>query len=126
MGRPDWALLLRFGLVGLLNTAFSYVVFVLLLAATQWPDGALVGAALAGVAFNFQTLRRLVFRSRGNVLRFVAVYLAVLTLNAAGLRALRLYGLSDRAAQAALTLPVAALAFAGQRGFVFPRAAPPA
>lgn len=40
---------------------------------------ALLVATAAGVAFNFQTSQRLVFRSRGHGLRFVAVYGVVLT-----------------------------------------------
>ena len=117
----DWLLLLRFGLVGLLNTAFAYAVFALLLHLHTWPGAALVIAAAAGTAFNFQTSRRLVFRSRGHVVRFLAVYAVVLALNWVALQALRWCGLPDLESQALLTLPIAALSFLGQHRFVFGR-----
>jgi putative flippase GtrA len=77
---------------------------------------------MAGVAFNFQTSRRLVFRSGGHAVRFVAVYAVILALNWAALLGLRSCGLSDPGAQALLTLPIAALSFLGQQRFVFGRA----
>jgi len=115
----DWFLILRFGVVGLLNTAFSYVVFAVLVLVSDWPGAALAGATVAGVAFNFQTSRRLIFRSRGRALSFVAVYIVVFVLNWAALRALRWYGIPALEAQALLTLPIAAISFIGQQTFVF-------
>jgi putative flippase GtrA len=122
----EWRLLLRFGLVGPLNAAFGYAGFVLLLWLGIWPGVALAGANLAGVAFNFQTSRRLVFRSPGRVVRFVAAYAAVLAINLAALRVLRDQGLSDTLSQALLTPPLAALSFVAQSRFVFPRPGRPA
>jgi len=110
---------LRFGLVGLVNTGFGYTVFAILVLAGIWPGVALIGTMAAAVAFNFQTSRRLVFRSNGSVLRFVAVYIVVLAVNWATLRLLQWYGLTDLEAQAFLTLPVAVASFVGQRHFVF-------
>jgi putative flippase GtrA len=112
---------LRFGLVGLLNTAFGYLVFALLVHITMWPSVALALSAAAGTAFNFQTSRRLVFHTRGDALRFVAVYAFVLVLNWICLRGLHACGLSDLYAQALLTLPIATLSFVCQRHFVFTR-----
>lgn len=119
----DWLLLLRFGLVGVLNAAFAYAVFALLLHLDIWPGAALVAAAAVGTAFNFQTSRRLVFRSRGRVVRFIVVYALVLAFNWAALRALRWCSLPDLESQALLTLPIAAISFFGQRRFVFGRTA---
>jgi len=118
-GQREWQLLLRFGFVGLLNTAFGYAVFALLVLAGSGPFVALTVATVAGVAFNFQTSRRLVFRSRGRTLRFIALYVAVLLLNTGALRALRDSGLSNLEAQAILALPVACLSFIGQKSLVF-------
>ena len=120
-----WLLFLRFGLVGLLNAAFGYTVFAFLVLAGIWPGAALVGSTIAGVAFNFQTSRRLVFRSRGRALRFVAVYAVVLAVNWAALRTLRWCGLPDLESQALLVLPIAALSFLGQQTFVFEQATKP-
>jgi putative flippase GtrA len=112
----------RFGLVGLLNAGFGYAVFALLIREGIWPGVALIAAAVAGTIFNFQTSRRLVFRSRGDAMRFVGVYAVVLVVNWSALFALRLYDLPDLESQALLTLPIAALSFLGQRRFVFGRA----
>jgi putative flippase GtrA len=113
------ALFLRFGVVGLLNTAFGYAVFATLILLGLWPGAALVASTIAGVAFNFQTSRRLVFRSSGRFLIFVTLYGAVLTLNWAALRALHSGGLNDLLSQALLAPPLAAISFLGQRVFVF-------
>jgi GtrA-like protein. len=57
---------LRFLLVGALNTAFGYAIFLLSLKLGMSVGAALSASTLAGVVFNFQTSRRLVFRSAGN------------------------------------------------------------
>ena len=114
-------LFVRFGVVGLLNAGFGYAVFALLIRGGIWPSVALIGAAVAGTLFNFQTSQRLVFRSRGDAVRFVGVYAVVLAVNWSALFALRRWGLPDLESQALLTLPIAALSFLGQRRFVFGR-----
>lgn len=121
--RQAWLQFVRFGFAGLVNAAFCYAVFAALLLAGAPPLAALVAATGAGIVFNFQTSRRLVFRSRGRGLRFVAVYGAVLVLNWVALQALRQLGLSALEAQALLTLPLAAASFLGQKAFVFGPAA---
>jgi putative flippase GtrA len=114
-------LFVRFGLVGLLNAGFGYAVFALLIREGIWPSVALIAAAVAGTIFNFQTSQRLVFRSRGDAVRFVGVYVVVLAVNWSALFALRRCGLPDLESQGFLTLPIAALSFLGQRRFVFGR-----
>jgi putative flippase GtrA len=81
--------------------------------------GALVGSAVAGVAFNFMTSRRLVFRTDGQLARFIALYAGLLTLNWLALRLASGIGLPDLAAQAILAMPIAGLSFVCQRRFVF-------
>lgn len=112
-------LFLRFGIVGLLNTAFGYVVFAGLCLTGLWPLAALVGSTLAGVAFNFQTSRRLVFRTRGRGLRFCLVYLLILAANWALLRMMNDAGFNAIEAQAVLALPLSIASFVGQKVFVF-------
>jgi putative flippase GtrA len=119
----EWFLILRFGVVGMINTSFSYVVFAVLVLLSGWPGVSLAGATIAGVAFNFQTSRRLIFRSDGRALWFVAVYAVVFSLNWAALRALLWYGVPPLWAQALLILPIAAVSFIGQRAFVFAKLA---
>jgi len=115
----EWRLRLRFIAVGLLNTAFGYAMFAVLIRLGVPAGPALVVATLLGIAFNFQTSRRLVFRAHGRWLRFLAVYGFVLAVNWALLRAARAEGIGPLWAQAALVLPLAALSFLGQRLFVF-------
>ncbi len=125
---PGGVLFARFVGVGLLNTAFGYGVFAALVLAGGWPGAALVVATVAGVAFNFQTTRRLVFRTdgRGRVVRFVLVYGLTLAINWLALRLLRALGVPALGAQAALALPMAALSFVFQRALVFNVAVEPA
>ena len=116
---PSTLLVLRFGLVGLVNTVFGYAAFAVLVLLGAGPEFALIGATVAGVVFNFQTSRRLVFRSTGRSVRFLAVYVVVLALNWLALRLLLRAGLPELQGQALLALPLAAVSFAGQRWFVF-------
>jgi putative flippase GtrA len=112
-------LLLRFGLTGILNAAFAYALFAILLLAGFGTGVALLVATAAGVAFSFQTSKRLVFRTKGHALRFVAVYGLVLALNWLALHGLSAIGVSTLVGQALLILPAAILSFLGQKMFVF-------
>ncbi|WP_174300953.1 GtrA family protein [Caulobacter sp. S45] len=111
----------RFLAAGACNTLFGYSVFALLTWLGAAPLAALVGSTAAGVAFNFQTSRRLVFRSgrTGRAHRFVGIYLVLLASNWAVLSGLRRLGVPTLAAQALLLLPFAAASFAAQRVLVF-------
>jgi len=115
----SWHLPLRFAVVGLLNTAFGYVVFAGTLLAGAGSTIALLAGAFAGAAFNFQTSRHLVFRRRGVWQRFIAVYAVVLSLNWLALRWANLAGMSSLEAQAMLSLPVAAFSYICQKNLVF-------
>lgn len=82
----DAARIGRFLATGLLNTAFGYGLYALLLAAGMPYLPALVLATVAGVAFNFFTFGRLTFRAAldsGTFARFVAGYGLALAVNAA-------------------------------------------
>ena len=113
--------LIRFLAVGLVNTAFGYAVFLVALRLGAVAAVALMISTLAGIAFNFQTSRHIVFRSRraGLTLRFSLVYVAVFAINCTALAGLRRMGLPNGMGQAVMVLPMAMLAFAMQRGFVF-------
>jgi putative flippase GtrA len=84
-----------------------------------WTSGALAGGTIAGIAFNFQTSRRLVFRSKGRIVCFVAIYTVGFALNWPALRAPRWYGVPALEARALLSLPIAAVSFIGQQALVF-------
>ena len=111
----------RFLTVGLLNTAFGYGCFALLLLAGVGSAVALLVATILGVFFNFKTIGLLVFRSRENrrIVRFVLVYGVVYSVNLAGLEMLVCLGMSAYLAGALLILPCAALAFLLQKHLVY-------
>jgi putative flippase GtrA len=109
-------------LVGILNTAFGYTLFALFIF-LRFPDSlAVLLATLAGVAFNFRTIGKMVFKSNDNsaIIRFLLVYGMTYLLNVAGLRVLAaLYHLSMYRAGAVLLLPMALISFLLHKGFVF-------
>jgi putative flippase GtrA len=114
-------LFVRFGIVGLLNTAFSYLLFVGFVLVGIWPGPSLILAAMLGIAFNFQTAKRLVFLSKGNRrwVRFALIYAGVLALDWLLLRIARELGINELVAQFWLVLPLAGLSFLCQSAFVF-------
>jgi putative flippase GtrA len=115
----------RFVAVGALNTAFGYSVFYLLLALSGHSIASLAIATIFGMLFNFRSIGGLVFGSSDSRLltRFIAVYVVVFIVNAAGLRALELLGVGSALAAALLIPVMAALAYRLMRDFVFSAAA---
>ena len=77
----DW-LFVKFVLVGILNTAFGYLVFALLLFLGLHYTLAVILSTIAGVLFNFKTTGTLVFKNHNNklIFKFVAVYTITTTL----------------------------------------------
>ncbi|MHB8285414.1 MAG: GtrA family protein [Caulobacteraceae bacterium] len=109
----------RFILVGVLNTAFGYAAFSLVTLLGAKPLLALLIANGVGVAFNFHTARRIVFRRRdsGRPVRFTLLYGVLMLVNWVALKGLLALGSPTLAAQAFLVLPMAGLSFLGQRQF---------
>jgi putative flippase GtrA len=114
-----WREPFRFLLVGVINTAFGYLAFAALTLMGAGSGVALIAAAAISIAFNFQTSRRLVFRTRGRWAPFLATYLFVLAGNWEALQLARMHGLPQLEAQALLCLPIAALSYVCQKRFVF-------
>lgn len=116
--------LIRFLLVGVLNTLFSYCCYVLLLIIGLHYAVAVLLATVLGVLFNFKSYGTLVFESRDNrhLLRFIGVYVLGYLLNVAGLRLLTGLGMSPYFAGAVLLLPMAILTFFLHKRYVFRRA----
>ena len=113
--------LVRFGAVGVLNTAFGYGLYALFVHLGVLPELALLVATIIGVIFNFFTTGRLVFRNSDNGLfiRFAAAYASIYVLNALALRGLLGAGLGPFIAQAML-VPFSVIGtFAIMRAFVF-------
>lgn len=111
----------RFAGNGLFNTALSYALFVVMLKMGMPVFDALLSSAGITTVFNFHISRLLVFRSKqkGLLLRFMSVYSVMLLVNYAVLLALQACGMPIWLAQAAVVLPIAALAYAAQRSLVF-------
>lgn len=111
----------RFLVVGVLNTAFGYGAFYLLLRAGFAATPALALATIVGVVFNFFTTGRVVFANcdPARLWRFASVYAIVFVFNAALLElALRL-GVGAAGAQALLLAPCVALSYFLNRTLVF-------
>lgn len=113
---------MRFLLVGGLNTAFGYGVFV----ACLWlgMHYAIAGAiaTVLGVLFNFKSTGKLVFRSTSNskLPRFVAVYAIIYLINMLALGVMLRFGIPEWLGGLILLLPSAILSYVLNRQFVFP------
>ncbi|SKC81848.1 Putative flippase GtrA (transmembrane translocase of bactoprenol-linked glucose) [Burkholderia sp. CF099] len=115
--------LIRFLVVGGINTLFGYsVFFVLTWMGLHYPL-AIALATIAGVSFNFQSVGRLVFGGapRSRFWRFVGVYCLIYVVNLAAVRALLEVGISVYVANAIVLLPLSLLAFLLNRRLVFSR-----
>ncbi|WP_084068646.1 GtrA family protein [Paraburkholderia heleia] len=120
--RTHWQLL-RFLIVGGINTVFGYSVFAVLTWFGMRYPLAIGLATVAGVSFNFQSIGRLVFGGapRSRFWRFVGVYCLVYLFNLGGVRLLLAAGASVYVANAVVLLPLSLIAFLLNRRFVFPR-----
>lgn len=119
--RPTWRFT-RYLLVGALNTAFGYGVFV----ACLWlgMHYALAGAisTALGVLFNFKSTGRLVFGNRGSekLPHFVAVYAIIYLVNTLAIGVMLKFGTPEWLGALILILPSAILSYILNRQFVFP------
>ena len=120
MGDVRWQLV-RFLIVGLGNTIFSYAVYALgLFMGLPYWLASLV-ALVIGIAVGFVTQGRLVFRSslEGRLPIFVTVWAALYGVNILVIRLLTDLGIDAYLAGAIATLPTVALSFALNRLVVF-------
>jgi putative flippase GtrA len=109
----DHIRLLRFLAVGLINTAFGYAAFALLVTIGFDDQLALALAFALGVLWNYCTHARLVFdtKGRGRMVPYGFAYAGIYALNAMALKGATTAGLTALVAQALLVLPMAALSF---------------
>jgi len=116
----------RFLAVGVLNTAFGYGVYYLLLRASGHAIFALTLGTIIGVLFNFLSTGGIVFRSRDPrlVWRFVLVYVVVYLYNAIGLATLESRGVDPAIGGLVLIPGAVAISWLLNSRFVFGRAAP--
>lgn len=123
----DLPRLMRFFIVGGVNTVFGYSAYaVFLFVGFHYAAAALLGTVV-GVVFNFFTTGRLVFNQvmhGGLLVRFVAVYAVVYGVNVAALAALQKvvvgsYRFGPYGSGIVLIVPIALLSYVLMRRFVF-------
>ena len=104
---------IRFLLVGLLNTAFGYSIYFVLVLLGFQPQVALLVSFAAGVLWNYFTTARLVFDTHGarRFPAYIVAYMFIYAINAGSLQALLKIGLSPLVAQAVLLPLLAVLAY---------------
>ena len=102
-----------FLLMGLVNTAFGYAVYALLVWLGLAPRVALALSFAIGVVWNYFTHARIVFQQRGfdRLLPYVGAYVLILGINTVLLEGLLRLGVGPYAAQALLAPVSAALSF---------------
>jgi putative flippase GtrA len=113
--------LLRFLIVGALNTAVGYALFATFILLGFHYALATLFAVSLGVLFNFRTIGILVFRDSdpSKIYRFALVYAVVYGLNVGLLRIAAIYELDMLIAGALIAPPIALVSFALHRVFVF-------
>lgn len=116
----DW-LFVKFILVGVLNTAFGYMAYALLLFLGLHYTLAVVLSTIAGVLFNFKTTGTIVFKNNNNklIFKFVAVYAITTTLGIIILRMAELAGINLYLAGLVSTGICAIIAFLLNKNWVF-------
>lgn len=116
----DW-LFVKFIFVGVLNTAFGYMAYALLLFLGLHYTLAVVLSTIAGVLFNFKTTGTIVFKNNNNklIFKFVAVYAITTTLGIIILRMAELAGINLYLAGLVSTGICAIIAFLLNKNWVF-------
>ena len=116
----DW-LFVKFIFVGVLNTAFGYLAYALLLFLGLHYTLAVVLSTIAGVLFNFKTTGTIVFKNNNNklIFKFVAVYAITTTLGIIILRMAELAGINLYLAGFVSTGICAIIAFLLNKNWVF-------
>jgi putative flippase GtrA len=112
---------LRFLFVAGINTVFGYSFFAaLVLLGIHYPLAAAIGT-VAGILFNFQTTRRLVFESHdlSLIFRFFAVYGITYVVGISILRWAELRGIPVLLTSAVLAIPMGFFSYTLQKLLVF-------
>jgi putative flippase GtrA len=113
--------LVRFFIVGGINSVFGYGLFALFIRLGLHPSLALLLATVLGVAFNFGTIGKLVFKTLELrlIMKFVMVYTVLYLVNWLFLKLLLMAGYSAYVGGAVLVVPMGVLGFVLHRTFVF-------
>lgn len=113
--------LLKFLIVGILNTAVGYTIFLIGLQIGLHYSIAIAIATVLGTLFNFKSTGAMVFRSHDNsrLFHFIIVYCVIYFLNVAGVATLLLFGLQEWLAGLLLLLPLALVSYFLNSRYVF-------
>ncbi len=118
---------IRFVLVAILNTAFGYVIYAILLwffnllkLENPYVYASFFGYVI-GVLFNFKTYSALVFKTKNNrlIFKFILVYVICFLVNISCIRLLELAKVNNYAAGAITAIPVGFLGYILNSVFVF-------
>jgi putative flippase GtrA len=113
--------LLRFFIVGGLNTIFGYLVFAFFIYFNLHYVLATLLAQICGVLFNFKTTGFWVFKNRDNrlILRFFGVYLFTYLLNIGILKLFEMNNVTSLIGEAIIIIPLAMISFYLNKKLVF-------
>lgn len=113
--------LIRFFIVGGINTIFGYSVFAILIFLKFHYSIATLLSVILGVLFNFKTTGKLVFENTNNFLifKFIGVYVIIYILNVVSLKILEIIKVNMYLAGMLLILPMAIVSFMLNNKFVF-------
>jgi putative flippase GtrA len=112
---------LRFLLVGVLNTAFSYAVYALLITIGLPIAWASLGALLIGVVWSFMTQGKIVFKklSKASFFKFVLNWTVIYFLNVELIYKLIQFNMNAYSAAAVATIPVTIISYFSMKYIVF-------
>lgn len=113
--------LFKFLVVGVLNTAVGYSLYILSLWAGLHYAAALAVATVLGTLFNFKSIGRLVFSDgdHSKLPKFLLVYLIVYLVNVTGVGLLVRIGIAEWLSGLLLLLPLALLSYSLNSRLVF-------
>jgi len=113
--------LVRFVLVGVINTLFSYAIYCALVFAGLSFAFANLIALVLGIVFSFKTQGRLVFRNSGGrqFVKFVLVWGILYFVSVVIIGKLTIYGLSAYRAGAVALFVTSVLSYVAQKFFIF-------
>lgn len=113
--------LVKFVLVGILNTVFGYTLWALLLFLGMHYALAVIVSTIIAVLFNFKTTGSIVFKNKDNKLlfKFVQVYIITMCINIFLLKIAKTAGLNLYIVGFVLTIVMAMITFLMQKFYVF-------
>lgn len=117
----EWRQFSRYMIVGVLNTAFGYGVYAILIYGGLHYAWASLVATILGILFNFFTTGRIVFHNADNsrLIKFFVVYGVVYVFNIAGLAIMNALCVDLYLAGLVMVPPAAILAYILNHRFVF-------